>query len=188
MELSEIPSDKRNRVFTNRSKQSAPQDRFGLYFPELTSTGYSLTGIAEELAEDYDISALSDEPSYSARDAQWRGFATLLSNLVRQEQAVIQNRQSSHNKHRMECSNGNGNNAFRETIDVCIRATSFSRWPRHWRENTLILIYNWCDEVMIPRATPDNELVSRLRLSDCFKLMFAGIMGTAQPLILTKIQ
>jgi hypothetical protein len=62
------------------------------------------------------------------------------------------------------------------------------RWPRHCRENKLISIYNWCDEVTIHPATPDNELVSRLGLSDCFKLMSAGIMGTAQALILIGMQ
>lgn len=38
-----------------------------LYSPELTSTGYFLTGIAEGLAADYDISVLCGQPSYWAR-------------------------------------------------------------------------------------------------------------------------
>src|ERR1700733_10228359 len=38
-----------------------------LYYPELTSTGYFLTGIAEGLAADYDISVLCGQPSYWAR-------------------------------------------------------------------------------------------------------------------------
>ena len=38
-----------------------------LYYPELTSTGYFLTGIAEGLAEEYDVSVLCGQPSYWAR-------------------------------------------------------------------------------------------------------------------------
>jgi colanic acid biosynthesis glycosyl transferase WcaI len=38
-----------------------------LYYPELTSTGYFLTGIAEGLAEFYDVSVLCGQPSYWAR-------------------------------------------------------------------------------------------------------------------------
>ena len=38
-----------------------------LYYPELTSTGYFLTGIAEGLAVDYDVSVLCGQPSYRAR-------------------------------------------------------------------------------------------------------------------------
>lgn len=38
-----------------------------LYYPELTSTGYFLTGIAEGLAEVYDVSVLCGQPSYWAR-------------------------------------------------------------------------------------------------------------------------
>jgi glycosyltransferase involved in cell wall biosynthesis len=38
-----------------------------LYFPELTSTGYFLTGIAEGLAKDYDVHVLCGQPSYWAR-------------------------------------------------------------------------------------------------------------------------
>ncbi|MFP5206558.1 MAG: glycosyltransferase family 4 protein [Acidobacteriota bacterium] len=38
-----------------------------LYHPELTSTGYFLTGIAEGLAVDYDVSVLCGQPSYLAR-------------------------------------------------------------------------------------------------------------------------
>ncbi len=38
-----------------------------LYYPELTSTGYFLTGIAEGLAGDYDVSVLCGQPSYWAR-------------------------------------------------------------------------------------------------------------------------
>lgn len=38
-----------------------------LYYPELTSTGYFLTGIAEGLAEFYEVSVLCGQPSYWAR-------------------------------------------------------------------------------------------------------------------------
>ena len=38
-----------------------------LYYPELTSTGYFLTGIAEGLAEYYDVFVLCGQPSYWAR-------------------------------------------------------------------------------------------------------------------------
>ena len=38
-----------------------------LYYPELTSTGYFLTGIAEGLASVYDVSVLCGQPSYWAR-------------------------------------------------------------------------------------------------------------------------
>lgn len=38
-----------------------------LYYPELTSTGYFLTGIAEGLAGEYDVSVLCGQPSYWAR-------------------------------------------------------------------------------------------------------------------------
>jgi glycosyltransferase involved in cell wall biosynthesis len=38
-----------------------------LYFPEMTSTGYFLTGIAEGLASTYAVSALCGQPSYWAR-------------------------------------------------------------------------------------------------------------------------
>jgi colanic acid biosynthesis glycosyl transferase WcaI len=38
-----------------------------LYYPELTSTGYFLTGIAEGLAAVYDVSVLCGQPSYWAR-------------------------------------------------------------------------------------------------------------------------
>jgi len=38
-----------------------------LYYPELTSTGYYLTGIAEGLASVYDVSVLCGQPSYYAR-------------------------------------------------------------------------------------------------------------------------
>jgi glycosyltransferase involved in cell wall biosynthesis len=38
-----------------------------LYYPELTSTGYFLTGIAEGLADDYEVSVLCGQPSYWAR-------------------------------------------------------------------------------------------------------------------------
>jgi glycosyltransferase involved in cell wall biosynthesis len=38
-----------------------------LYYPELTSTGYFLTGIAEGLADNYDVSVLCGQPSYWAR-------------------------------------------------------------------------------------------------------------------------
>jgi len=45
------------------------------------------------------------------------------------------------------------------------------------------VIYNWCDETTIQSTAPDDpELASRLGLSDCFNVMFAGTMGTGQAL------
>lgn len=44
------------------------------------------------------------------------------------------------------------------------------------------VIYNWCDQTALRPTTPDPELASRLGLSDCFNVMFAGTMGTAQAL------
>jgi glycosyltransferase involved in cell wall biosynthesis len=44
------------------------------------------------------------------------------------------------------------------------------------------VIYNWCDETTIQPTAPDPELAARLGLSDCFNVMFAGTMGTAQAL------
>jgi colanic acid biosynthesis glycosyl transferase WcaI len=44
-----------------------------LYSPELTSTGFFLTGIAEELAVDYDVSVLCGQPSYWARGVRAPG-------------------------------------------------------------------------------------------------------------------
>jgi glycosyltransferase involved in cell wall biosynthesis len=38
-----------------------------LYWPEQTSTGYFMTGIAEGLASDYDVRVLCGQPTYSAR-------------------------------------------------------------------------------------------------------------------------
>src|SRR5215203_3368903 len=38
-----------------------------LYYPEETSTGYYLTGIAEGLAHDFDVKVLCGQPNYSAR-------------------------------------------------------------------------------------------------------------------------
>lgn len=38
-----------------------------LYYPETTSTGYFLTGIAEGLAEQFPVSVLCSQPTYSAR-------------------------------------------------------------------------------------------------------------------------
>lgn len=38
-----------------------------LYYPEETSTGYYLTRIAEGLAKDFDVMAVSGQPNYSAR-------------------------------------------------------------------------------------------------------------------------
>ena len=38
-----------------------------LYYPEMTSTGYYLTKIAEGLAEDYDVRVICGQPNYSAR-------------------------------------------------------------------------------------------------------------------------
>ena len=38
-----------------------------LYYPELTSTGYFLTGVAEGLTGDYDVFVLCGQPSYWAR-------------------------------------------------------------------------------------------------------------------------
>jgi colanic acid biosynthesis glycosyl transferase WcaI len=44
-----------------------------LYYPELTSTGYFLTGIAEELAEFHSVSVLCGQPSYWARGVRAPG-------------------------------------------------------------------------------------------------------------------
>jgi glycosyltransferase involved in cell wall biosynthesis len=44
------------------------------------------------------------------------------------------------------------------------------------------VIYNWCDDTTIQPTAPDPELASRLGLSDCFNVMFAGTMGTGQAL------
>jgi glycosyltransferase involved in cell wall biosynthesis len=44
------------------------------------------------------------------------------------------------------------------------------------------VIYNWCDEATIQPTAADPELASRLGLSDCFNVMFAGTMGTGQAL------
>lgn len=38
-----------------------------LYYPEVTSTGYYLTQIAEGLTDDFDVKALCGQPNYSAR-------------------------------------------------------------------------------------------------------------------------
>jgi glycosyltransferase involved in cell wall biosynthesis len=38
-----------------------------LYYPEQTSTGYFLTGIAETLADDYDVRVVCSQPTYSSR-------------------------------------------------------------------------------------------------------------------------
>ena len=38
-----------------------------LYYPEVTSTGYYLTQIAEGLAEDFEVGVLCGQPNYSAR-------------------------------------------------------------------------------------------------------------------------
>jgi colanic acid biosynthesis glycosyl transferase WcaI len=38
-----------------------------LYYPEMTSTGYYLTKIAEGLAEDFDVKVICGQPNYSAR-------------------------------------------------------------------------------------------------------------------------
>jgi glycosyltransferase involved in cell wall biosynthesis len=44
------------------------------------------------------------------------------------------------------------------------------------------VIYNWCDETTIQPTVADDELASRLGLSDGFNVMFAGTMGTGQAL------
>ncbi|MCU0239126.1 MAG: hypothetical protein MUC29_06765, partial [Pyrinomonadaceae bacterium] len=38
-----------------------------LYFPEMTSTGYYLTAIAEGLTDSFEVKALCGQPNYSAR-------------------------------------------------------------------------------------------------------------------------
>lgn len=38
-----------------------------LYYPEMTSTGYYLTSIAEGLASDFDVNVICGQPNYSAR-------------------------------------------------------------------------------------------------------------------------
>jgi hypothetical protein len=49
-------------------------------------------------------------------------------------------------------------------------------------------IYNWSDDATIHPATLDCELAHRLELSDCFKVMFAVTIGTAQALTLIRMQ
>ncbi|HLY41320.1 MAG TPA: glycosyltransferase family 4 protein [Terracidiphilus sp.] len=44
-----------------------------LYYPELTSTGYFLTGLAEGLAETYDVAVLCGQPSYWSRGVRAPG-------------------------------------------------------------------------------------------------------------------
>ncbi|KXK06929.1 MAG: hypothetical protein UZ17_ACD001000244 [Acidobacteria bacterium OLB17] len=41
-----------------------------LYFPEMTSTGYYLTKIAEGLTDTFEVKALCGQPNYSARGTQ----------------------------------------------------------------------------------------------------------------------
>ena len=41
-----------------------------LYYPEMTSTGYFLTGIAEGIASEYDVAVLCGKPSYLARGTE----------------------------------------------------------------------------------------------------------------------
>lgn len=48
-----------------------------LYYPELTSTGYFLTGIAEGLAPSYSVSVLCGQPSYWARGVRAPTHETL---------------------------------------------------------------------------------------------------------------
>ena len=43
-----------------------------LYYPELTSTGYYITAIAESLAKDLDVRAICGQPNYSARGTRER--------------------------------------------------------------------------------------------------------------------
>lgn len=49
-----------------------------LYYPEMTSTGYFLTGIAEGIASEYDVAVLCGRPSYLAR-----GTATTSDEVVK---------------------------------------------------------------------------------------------------------
>ena len=55
------------KVLQTRSQRQRVWVVSELYSPELTSTGYFLTGIAEELAEVYDVSVLCGQPSYWSR-------------------------------------------------------------------------------------------------------------------------
>ncbi|NNE66013.1 MAG: glycosyltransferase family 4 protein [Pyrinomonadaceae bacterium] len=65
-----------------------------LYYPEMTSTGYYLTKIAEGLADDFDVRVICGQPNYSARGTRapkrenlkgvevYRGFGTRLDKNV----------------------------------------------------------------------------------------------------------
>jgi colanic acid biosynthesis glycosyl transferase WcaI len=62
---------------SNRNDKVAAKPRLWVvsqvYFPDLTSTGYYLTAIAEGLADKYDVKVLCGQPNYSAREekAPW---------------------------------------------------------------------------------------------------------------------
>ncbi|MCK4628834.1 MAG: glycosyltransferase family 4 protein, partial [Sedimentisphaerales bacterium] len=47
-------------------------------------------------------------------------------------------------------------------------------------EDKIEVIYNWCDDALICREKPDEELKKQLGLDDRFNIIFAGNMGKAQ--------
>jgi colanic acid biosynthesis glycosyl transferase WcaI len=56
-----------HEILQSKSKSQRVWIVSELYYPELTSTGYFLTGIAEGLADVYDVHVLCGQPSYLAR-------------------------------------------------------------------------------------------------------------------------
>ena len=67
VESNEAPLGKETYHSVTRSHKQCVWVITELYSPELTSTGYFLTGIAEGLADAYDVSVLCGQPSYWAR-------------------------------------------------------------------------------------------------------------------------
>src|SRR5207302_5782796 len=57
-----VPESSVRRIMTNRIWVVSE-----LYFPETTSTGHFLTGIAEGLAKYYPVNVICSQPTYSAR-------------------------------------------------------------------------------------------------------------------------
>jgi glycosyltransferase involved in cell wall biosynthesis len=73
---------------------------------------------------------------------------------------------------------------YRRAQQIVVLSPGFKRElvNRRIPHEKIDVIYNWCDETTIHPGSPDRKLASRLGLSDCFKVMFAGTMGTAQAL------
>lgn len=65
----QVQSDSNRRTLSSASGTHAKRVWVvsELYYPELTSTGYFLTGLAEGLAETYDVVVLCGQPSYWSR-------------------------------------------------------------------------------------------------------------------------